>query len=228
MTCRLLFILPVALWLAGCTSQPERHVRVLMRTTAGDITLELSDRTPKHRDNFEKLVREGVFDSLLFHRIISGFMIQAGDPTSKGEVPRNRQLGDADYGETLEAEIRFPELYHRRGVLAAARMPDEENPERRSSGSQFYIVWGGPCTDERLDAAQGYIDRMTGGQVVLPDSLREIYRTVGGTPHLDGQYTVFGRVADGLEVVERIQAMATDSLDRPLKDVRILEMQLIR
>ena len=178
---------------------------VLLHTTAGDIRLELDGRTPRHRDNFLELAREGFFDSLLFHRVITGFMIQSGDPDSR-RAPSGQPLGLADAGCELPAEIVYPALAHTRGALAAARTPDDVNPERKSSGSQFYIVWGKPMDDGELAC----------------------YATLGGTPHLDGQYTVFGRVTEGLEVVDAIQRAETDSLDRPLADVRILRAEVVR
>lgn len=230
---RAAWLLAAAFALSSCggRAQHDSPARVLLRTTAGDIVLELDDRTPHHRDNFVQLVSEGYFDSLLFHRVIEGFMIQGGDPRTRritgaefdAEGP---ETGDARYWEDIGAEIRFPELFHRRGVLAAAREGDDVNPERRSSRTQFYIVWGRTFTDDQLDRTQERLTKATGGRIVLPDSVREVYRTEGGTPHLDGQYTVFGRVVGGLDVVEAIQRTPTDSLDRPLTDVRIIEARL--
>lgn len=204
-----------------------------MRTTAGDIVVELDDRAPRHRDNFAELAREGYFDSLLFHRVIEGFMIQGGDPRTRDITgaefdAEGPETGDRRYWEDIEAEIRYPELYHRRGALAAAREGDDVNPERRSSRTQFYIVWGRAFDDEELDRMQRRIAAATRGRAVMPDSVREAYRTVGGTPHLDGQYTVFGRVVEGLETVEAIQRVPTDSLDRPATDVRILSARVER
>ena len=198
-----------------------------LHTTAGDIRLELDGRTPRHRDNFLELAREGFFDSLLFHRVIAGFMIQSGDPDSR-RAPSGQPLGLADAGCELPAEIVYPALAHTRGALAAARTPDDVNPERKSSGSQFYIVWGKPMDDGELDRAQERVRAGTNGRVTIPDSLRACYATLGGTPHLDGQYTVFGRVTEGLEVVDAIQRAETDSLDRPLADVRILRAEVVR
>lgn len=204
-----------------------------MTTTAGDIVVELDDRTPRHRDNFAELAREGYFDSLLFHRVIEGFMIQGGDPRTRDIAgsefdAEGPETGDPRYWEDIEAEIRYPELYHRRGALAAAREGDDVNPERRSSRTQFYIVWGRTFDDEELDRMQDRIAAATDGRAVMPDSVREAYRTAGGTPHLDGQYTVFGRVVEGLETVEAIQRTPTDSLDRPVTDVRILSARVER
>lgn len=216
------------LLLAACgQSRPEGPAEVLLHTTAGDIRIELDGRTPLHRDNFLKLTREGFFDSVLFHRVIADFMIQAGDPASR-RAPAGTMLGESDAGYLIPAEIVDPALAHTRGALAAARTSDEVNPERKSSGSQFYIVWGKPMDDGELDRAQERVRAGTNGRVTIPDSLRACYATLGGTPHLDGQYTVFGRVTEGLEVVDAIQRAETDSLDRPLADVRILRAEVVR
>lgn len=221
---RLTFMLTLAtvLIFAACntTSQP---VKILMTTTAGDIHLELSDATPLHRDNFVKLVKEGYFDSLLFHRVIENFMIQGGDPDSR-HAEAGAFLGEGGPGYTVPAEFRYPELLHRRGALAAAREGDMVNPEKASAGSQFYIVWGRIYDDEQLDRIQSRI----GNRVLFTSDVREIYKTEGGTPHLDGAYTVFGHVTQGLEVVETIQKVATDENDRPIEDVRILSARVIK
>ena len=218
-----------AVLVTACGRHPvaEGSAGVVLHTTAGDICLELDGRTPRHRDNFLRLTREGFFDSLLFHRVIAGFMIQGGDPDSR-RAPAGMLLGEGDAGYELPAEIVYPALGHTRGALAAARTPDSVNPEKKSSGSQFFIVWGKRMTDEELDRAQGRVTSGTGGRVTIPDSLRTLYRTLGGTPHLDGQYTVFGHVIEGLEVVGAIQRAETDSLDRPLADVRILRAEVVR
>ena len=202
------------LLLAACgQSRPEGPAEVLLHTTAGDIRIELDGRTPLHRDNFLKLTREGFFDSVLFHRVIADFMIQAGDPASR-RAPAGTMLGESDAGYLIPAEIVYPALAHTRGALAAARTSDEVNPERKSSGSQFYIVWGKPFDGATLDRIQQSVTAATNGEIVIPDSLRTIYETTGGTPFLDGQYTVFGRVTEGLEIVEAIQGVATDSAKR--------------
>ena len=230
---KIFFVLVAALALASCAEQTPQPRRVEMRTTAGDIVLELSDLTPIHRNNFMQLVEERYFDSLLFHRVIENFMIQGGDPRTRDIsgsefFADGEETGDPRYWEDIPAEINFPTLYHKRGALAAAREGDNVNPQRRSSRTQFYIVWGRTFDDEQLDAQQQRISRSTAGKVVLPDSIREVYRTVGGTPHLDGQYTVFGHVVSGLEIVDKIQLSATDSLDRPVEDVRILSVRELK
>ena len=231
---RILYTLLLSVLFVGCGQQanPTKPRRVEMRTTMGDIVLELSDSTPIHRDNFMQLVEEHYFDSLLFHRVIENFMIQGGDPRTRDISGRDffadgEETGNPHYWEDIPAEIDFPALYHKRGALAAAREGDDVNPERRSSRTQFYIVWGRTFSDEQLDAQQQRITRATQGKVMLPDSIREVYKTIGGTPHLDGQYTVFGHVVSGLDVVDKIQRSATDSLDRPVDDVRILSVREI-
>ena len=192
----------------------------------GTIELKLYDATPLHRDNFRNLVREGAYDSLLFHRVIKDFMIQGGDPDSKNAAP-GVLLGEGDKPYTVPAEFRLDEgIFHRRGVLAAAREGDDVNPEQRSSAMQFYIVWGKVFDDEGLDQVQERLDSRTGGSVKLTPEMREEYKTIGGTPHLDGQYTVFGEVVSGLDVVDAIQQVATDDNDRPIEDVRIIRAYL--
>ncbi|MCM1110192.1 MAG: peptidylprolyl isomerase [Clostridium sp.] len=242
---------------------------VTLRTTAGDIRLRLYGDTPKHQQNFIRLASEGYYDGLLFHRVISDFMIQGGDPESRN-APAGKMLGAGDPSYQIDAEIRYPEHFHRRGALAAARQGDATNPERRSSGSQFYIVTGKVYTDAQLDtmeksmerqALQDQFNRLAGEQRdtimalrrnrdlpalrQLQDELaakateavrenpprftaeqREAYTTVGGTPHLDGTYTVYGEVIDGMDVVDRIQHSETDRNDRPLEDVRILSVEI--
>ena len=232
---KIFFAIIVVAIFVGCGEQTTKSEprRVKMQTTMGDIVLELSDLTPIHRDNFMQLVEEHYFDSLLFHRVIENFMIQGGDPRTR-EISGSEffadgeETGDPRYWEDIPAEINFPTLYHKRGALAAAREGDDVNPTRRSSRTQFYIVWGRTFDDQTLDAQQQRITRATAGTVVLPDSIREVYKTTGGTPHLDGQYTVFGHVVSGLDVVDKIQRSATDSLDRPIEDVRIISVKEIK
>ena len=235
------------------------HMKVKIETTLGDITVRLYDETPIHRDNFVKLVKEGYYDGTLFHRVIKDFMIQGGDPDSKGG-PAGKMLGVGGPDYTLEAEIK-DNLYHKRGALAAARQGDEVNPERRSSGSQFYIVWGQVYKENQLnqlgkqirmqkvqdafnDLAKARRDEIMQmrrernraglqelqdqliaeaenkvGKQGLTDEQMKLYTTVGGTPHLDGQYTVFGEVEEGLDVVEQIQNTVTGRADRPTNDI---------
>ena len=225
MNAKILLVISLTALMLGC-KQPEE--RVVIETTLGTIELKLYDETPLHRNNFRALVEEGAFDSLLFHRVIRDFMIQGGDPDSKYAEP-GVLLGEGDRPYTVPAEFRLEDgIYHRRGVLAAAREGDDVNPEQRSSAMQFYIVWGRIFDDEGLDKIQKRLDANTGGRVVLTPEMRETYKTVGGTPHLDGQYTVFGDVTKGLEIVDAIQQVATDENDRPLEDVRILKAYILK
>lgn len=207
--------------------QDKTPAKVRMHTTSGVIELRLYDETPKHRDNFLKLVEMQCFDSLLFHRVIKDFMIQGGDPTSKN-APEGALLGEGDLGYTVEAEFMPQVHFHRRGVLAAAREGDDVNPTKASSASQFYIVWGTVYTKEQLAAFKEFYKRRTGRELALTPEQEAVYTTIGGTPHLDGEYTVFGEVVDGLEVVEAIQNVACDENDRPVKDVRILKVEIIK
>ncbi len=194
---------------------------VKLETTAGIIVIELYNETPLHRDNFLKLAREGYYDGLLFHRVIRNFMIQGGDPQSRDAVPGQR-LGEGGPDYTIPAEFCLPQHYHVRGSVAAARRGDNVNPERRSSGSQFYIVWGQRFGTQTLNQMADRLHDETNGEVEMTEQMRESYHNIGGTPHLDGQYTVFGVVKTGLEVVEAIQGVRTDYDDRPLEDVRII------
>jgi cyclophilin family peptidyl-prolyl cis-trans isomerase len=200
---------------------------VAVTTTMGVIVIRLSDSTPQHRDNFLKLAKNGFYDSLLFHRVIRNFMIQSGDPDSKNGNPGKplSQGGSGGPGYTIPAEIR-PVLFHKRGALGAARTGDDVNPARASSGSQFYIVQGKKFTDAGLDSVEKF--RLKGRKI--PEDERVIYREVGGAPHLDQQYTVFGQVIKGMDVVDSIAAVKTSGspLDRPVSEVRILKMTLIR
>ena len=196
--------------------------KLKIKTTEGEIIVRLYDETPKHRDNFIKLAKEGYFDGTLFHRVIKDFMIQGGDPDSKN-APAGKMLGTGGPDYTISAEFVYPQLFHKRGALSAARLGDEVNRERESSGSQFYIVWGKTCTRGMLNKAQDILDKNTNGEVRITKEMEDVYQTQGGVPRLDGQYTVFGEVVQGLDVVERIQAVKTDNNDRPLVDVRIIK-----
>lgn len=204
----------------------QERAEVELETTEGNIRIALFNETPQHRDNFMKLVRMEFYDSLLFHRVIRDFMIQGGDLNSRHAKP-GQLLGEGELDYTIEPEFRLPQIYHRRGVVASARESDKVNPERRSGAAQFYIVWGKVYDDRRLASVQERLDSATNGQVKLTPEMIETYKTVGGTPHLDGQYTVFGEITEGLDVLDRIQQMETDKNDRPLKDVRILRVKII-
>ena len=199
-----------------------KNTEVLFETTAGNIRIALYEETPQTRDNFLKITKMGVYDSLLFHRVIKDFMIQSGDTNSKHAKP-GQLLGTGDFDYTTEAEFRLPQIFHRRGVVAMARESDKVNPERRSSACQFYIVWGKILNDKQIARVQEKLDSVTQGTVKLTPEMIEVYKTVGGTPHLDGQYTVFGEVVEGMDVVEKILAAQTDKNDRPLEDIRILK-----
>ena len=237
-------------------------MKVKIQTMLGDIVVRLYDETPIHRDNFIKLAKEGYYDGTLFHRVIKDFMIQGGDPDSKG-APAGKMLGVGGPDYTLEAEIKDG-LFHKRGALAAARQGDQVNPERRSSGSQFYIVWGQVYNEGQIrqfskqlkmqrmqdifnqlaaarkaeimqmrrernraglqelqDQLAAEAEKQAAGYTGLSEEQQRIYSTVGGTPHLDGQYTVFGEVEQGLDVVEMIQSSATGRGDRPIDDIEM-------
>ncbi len=213
-------VLTALLLLIASCAPKDKRTHFILETDMGDIELVLYDETPLHRDNYIKLINEGFFDGILFHRVIKDFMIQSGDPDSRNAAP-GVLLGDGGPTYTIESEFRLPEIHHRRGVLAAARESDDVNPERLSCASQFYIVWGKVFDDEGLDAVQLRIDGKTNGTVKLTPEMREVYKTIGGTPHLDGQYTVFGEVISGMEVVDAIQNVQTDENDRPITDVHI-------
>ena len=184
-----------------------KNTEVLFETTAGNIRIALYDETPLTRDNFLKITKMGIYDSLLIHRVIKDFMIQSGDTNSKHAKP-GQLLGTGDFDYTTEAEFRLPQIFHRRGVVAMARESEKVNPD----------------TDDRVLAkVQEKLDSATQGTVKLTPEMIEVYKTIGGTPHLDGQYTVFGEVVEGLDVVEKIQGVETDKNDRPLEDIRILK-----
>jgi len=188
----------------------SKHRKVKVTTPYGTMIIQLYDQTPLHRNNFIKLAKAHFYDSILFHRVIKGFMIQGGDPESKHAQP-GAMLGNGENGYTVPAEFRL-DLFHRKGVLAAAR---DDNPAKASSGCQFYIVQGKKWTDAELDQLeQGRL----GGRKIPVDQ-REIYKTIGGTPQLDQSYTVFGQVIAGMEVIDKIADMKTDGNDRPLTDV---------
>lgn len=204
-----------AVFLANANAQHSADTRgqvIVLETSLGNIELLLYDDTPKHRDNMIKLIKEGYYDGQMFHRVINNFMIQGGDPHSIG-AEKGQRLGIGGPGYTIEAEI-LDHHFHKKGALAAARKGDAVNPEKRSSGSQFYIVQGQVLNEPQLTALQsrGVHDPFT------PEEI-EAYTTIGGTPHLDGGYTVFGEVITGLDVVDAIAAMPTDNNDRPTEDI---------
>lgn len=222
----LLSVLILATVMAEAKKRQPQVVRV--ETTLGVIRVELSDETPRHRDNFVKLAREGRLDSTLFHRVIKDFMIQGGDPDSRvhrqvdgtlSSPSREKTLGEGDVGYTLPAEFRLPWLYHVRGALAAAREGDDVNPEMRSSGSQFYIVYGKSWGENSLGKVRGMLNE---NGIEMNRDMWEAYLQHGGSPHLDGTYTVFGHVIEGMKVVKEIQSVPTDKADRPLADVVLL------
>lgn len=218
-------LLTIALGVSAQTSEP-RH-EILLETDSGNVRIALYNETPQHRDNILRLVEAHAYDGVLFHRVISNFMVQTGDLGSIG-ASQGKLLGDTPEKYSVPAEIRFPQLFHKRGAVAAAREGDDVNPERRSSATQFYIVWGRQWDDASLDKLQQRIDQVTQGTVKLTLEIREVYKTLGGTPHLDGSYTVFGEVVEGLEVVERIEKAATDDHDRPLKDIRVVRATVVK
>jgi peptidyl-prolyl cis-trans isomerase B (cyclophilin B) len=224
-----LFVL--ALSMAASLPMMAQSRQVMIETTEGNILVTLFDDTPRHRDNFLRLCNEQFYDSLLFHRVIKNFMIQGGDPDSKHAEP-GVTLGEGSTDSTIVAEFFSPEgrlLHpHKRGALAAAREGDSENPERRSSGCQFYIVWGKTYATQQLYQIGDKVEAATDHRVTMTDELLDLYHDVGGVPHLDGQYTVFGEVTEGLDVVDRIQKVQTDDYDRPIDDVRILRAYEVR
>lgn len=198
--------------LAGMAAQAQRNRKVKMYTPYGKMVIRLYDQTPKHRDNFIKLVKAHYYDSVLFHRVIKNFMIQGGDPDSKNAKP-GVALGNGGPNYRVPAEFQL-DLYHRRGALGAAR---DNNPAKESSGSQFYIVQGKKWTEGGLDTLE---QTRLGGRK-LPVDQREVYKTWGGSPHLDQNYTVFGQVVKGYHVIDSIAAQRTGPGDRPLQDVRM-------
>lgn len=186
----------------------KKGTLVVIETNYGNMVAKLYDSTPKHSENFVKLVKEGFYDDLLFHRVIQGFMIQGGDPNSRGAAPGQR-LGGGGPGYLIDAEIGSP---HFKGTLAAART---QNPEKRSSGSQFYIVQGRPQVDSKLNIME------TSKDIKYTEEQRKRYREMGGTPMLDNDYTVFGEVIEGLDIIDKIAAVKTDGGDRPEEDVKM-------
>jgi len=211
---RIFFALSLALtFTAAAFAKAPQNQYVRIKTSYGQCIIRLYNETPKHRDNFIKLTKSGFFNGTLFHRVIQNFMIQGGDPDSKNAKP-GIELGNGGPKYTVPAEFN-DSLFHKRGVLAAAR---DDNPAKASSGSQFYIVEGKRYTDADLDKTEK-LPRFNGMNYKIPASQREIYKTVGGTPSLDRNYTVFGEVITGLDMVDRIAAVPKDERDRPKTDV---------
>lgn len=229
---RLFFAALTLLALAACNPKLSNGLRVHdlqkdveMVTSKGTIIIRLSDSTPLHRDNFLRLVQQKFYDSILFHRVIKDFMVQGGDPETR-RADSIKELGNGGPGYTVPAEFRA-NLFHKKGVIAAARMGDDVNPMKASSGSQFYLTQGKVFTDAGLDSVETF--RFKGRK--MPAAQREAYKTIGGTPHLDQNYTVFGEVISGLSVIDSIAAVSTRGRmggDRPREDVRILKARLIK
>ena len=208
-----LILLATAIMTLSCSSKAQTYT---IKTNLGDIRVVLYDNTPLHKRNFEKLVEEKAYDGVLFHRIINEFMIQAGDMSTKsGAEPDSLKNQSPNDEELIPAEF-VPEYYHKKGALAAARMGDFVNPEKKSSPTQFYIVQGRVFTDNDFKNLEGYIGRHWSA------AQKEFYKTVGGTPHLDGDYTVFGEVIEGLDIVDKIAKVPTAPGDRPLEEIRIV------
>ena len=217
----------------------EKETKLKIETSAGDITVKLYNETPKHRDNFIKLVEDGTYEGTLFHRVIKDFMIQAGDPESK-KAPKGKMLGAGDVGYTVPAEFVYPKYFHKKGALSAARQGDEVNPDKASSGCQFYIVTGKVYNDSTLLGMEQQMNQMrlnNAFNALAQKHMKEIYKMrknndqdglmVGGTPHLDGAYTVFGEVLEGMDIVDKIQKVKTDRNDRPEEDVVIKKVTVI-
>jgi peptidyl-prolyl cis-trans isomerase B (cyclophilin B) len=204
----------------------EQYAVVTMRTSLGTMKLVLHNETPAHRDNFLKLAGEKFFDGILFHRVIKNFMIQAGDPYTKDSTKQD-SIGNGGPGYTVPAEF-VPSLFHRKGALAAAREGDDVNPERRSSGSQFYIVQGIPLTDRDFPVLEQKNYSYSGNRYKIPEEHKVVYREQGGTPHLDMHYTVFGQVISGFDVIDKIAAVEVDAAKnhRPLKPVTIEKVRV--
>lgn len=199
----------------------DRKKDVLLETSMGNIWIRLSDSTPLHRDNFIKLVKTNYYPGILFHRVIQNFMIQSGDPNSRGAAP-GVPLGDGGPDYLIPAEFR-PTLFHKKGVIAAAR---DNHPQKASSASQFYLTQGKVFTEAGLDSVETYRLKRK-----IPADQRKVYTTLGGVPHLDQNYTVFGEIVKGLEVVDKIAAVPTSKgadKDRPLQDVKIIDAKLVK
>ena len=214
---RLFYLLSFAFFVSCTSTRVSKYVPdepfVKIETDSGMMVAELYSKTPLHRDNFVKHVKEHFYDGLLFHRVIKDFIIQGGDPLSRNARP-GAQLGEGGVKNTIPAEIDSS-FFHKKGALAAAREADDVNPDRASSGSQFYIVEGKTYTDAELNKIEEHFN------IKIPENRREVYRTVGGSPFLDMSYTIFGQVIYGLDVIDKIASAATDGNDRPLKDIKM-------
>ena len=249
----------------------QKETMLKIETSLGDIQVKLYNETPKHRDNFIKLAKEGMYNGTLFHRVIKDFMVQAGDPDSKN-APKGKMLGAGDVGYTIPAEFVYPKYFHKKGALSAARQGDNVNPNKESSGCQFYIVTGKVYNDSTLLGMEQQMNenKLTNiFNALAQKHMKEIYKmrkandedglydlqeklfaqaqeeaakqpefhftkeqieaytTVGGTPHLDGEYTVFGEVVDGMDIVDKIQNVKTDRSDRPEDDVKIIKVSVL-
>lgn len=216
----LFFSLLLLAFSAMSLSPGEKDEIVQIRTSYGDVYIRLYDDTPVHKANFIRLAKEGFFDSTLFHRVIENFMIQGGDPYSR-TAGKEDSIGEGGPGYLLDAEFR-ENHFHKRGVIAAARNGDDVNPERKSDGSQFYIVQGKKFTDEELDKYELRVQKALKDSLwKYSDAQRTYYKTTGGTPWLDQQYTIFGEVIRGMEVVDKIAAVKRNKKDRPLEDIRM-------
>lgn len=207
-------------WSTASVVAQEKETLVLIDTDMGKIKIKLFNDTPLHRDNFLKHVNEKNYEGVLFHRVIKHFMIQGGDLSSKNATP-DQSLGEDSLGYTVPAEFVYPKYFHKRGALAAARTGDDANPEKASSGSQFYIVTGKHYTEMELDKAA-----VKEGKIFTPEQ-KAAYMQDGGTPHLDGSYTVFGEVVSGMKVVDKIQEILVNEENRPVKDIKIKSMTVV-
>ncbi len=225
-TINTLLILTLAIFSVNCSAQKnKKQTKVLISTEFGDIKVALYNETPKHRDNFIKLVKEGFYDSLLFHRVINNFMIQGGDPDSRNAEP-GVMLGNGGPGYTIPAEFN-KNLIHKKGALAAARQPDQVNPNKESNGSQFYIVQGKTFTKEELDMYIKSKNMRREDKLAYTEEQEKIYQEIGGYAPLDMEYTVFGEVIEGLEVIDKIAVVKTDRRNRPKNDVK-MSMKIVK
>jgi len=267
-----LILITLVLTSGSCAGKKVQGTVVCLETSYGKIKVKLYPETVKHRENFLKLVNQGFYNGVLFHRVIASFMIQAGDPASKNTA-KDAMLGSGDVGYTVPAEFIYPQYYHKHGALAAAREGDDVNPKKASSGCQFYIVQGKTFTDEQLDSiekskeqkqearlfqdilstkqdevkkykaerSQAKLDALRDTILVqvhasmkkyptykLSPQQRADYKTIGGTPHLDGNYTVFGEVIEGMDIVEMISKAKTGANDRPVEDIKVIKAEVLK